>query len=82
MSSSEDEVNKIQIEIDEICITMIALQQPAAVDLRFITSAMKINSDLERMGDQAINIIEHSIDDPRPSCRRRFSPWFHGCRKR
>jgi phosphate transport system protein len=58
----EAEVNRIQIEIDDICITLIALQQPTAIDLRFITSAMKINSDLERMGDQAINIIDHSID--------------------
>jgi phosphate transport system protein len=60
--SNEDAVNKTQIEIDEICIALIALQQPAAADLRFITAAMKINSDLERMGDQAVNIIQHSID--------------------
>jgi phosphate transport system protein len=57
----EDEVNRIQIEIDDRCLTLIALQQPAAIDLRFITSAMKINSDLERMGDQAINIAESSM---------------------
>ena len=63
VQSNEDEVNKTQIEIDEICIALIALQQPAAADLRFITSAMKINSDLERMGDQAINIIQHSIEN-------------------
>ncbi|RPJ09074.1 MAG: phosphate signaling complex protein PhoU [Spirochaetaceae bacterium] len=56
----EDEVNRNQVEIDDHCITMIALRQPAAVDLRFITSAMKINSDLERMGDQAVNIAEHN----------------------
>jgi phosphate transport system protein len=58
VNKHEDEVNKIQIEIDDRCLTLIALQQPAAADLRFITSAMKINSDLERMGDQAINITE------------------------
>lgn len=58
----EQEVNGIQIEIDDLCITLLALQQPAAADLRFITSAMKINSDLERMGDQAVNITDHSID--------------------
>lgn len=57
----EEEVNKIQIDIDDMCITLIALQQPEAIDLRFITSAMKINSDLERMGDQAVNIIDHSL---------------------
>ncbi|MFH1824023.1 MAG: phosphate signaling complex protein PhoU [Candidatus Firestonebacteria bacterium] len=58
----EDEVNKIQIEIDDKCLKLIALQQPTAIDLRFITSAMKINSDLERMGDQAINIAQASIN--------------------
>lgn len=54
----EEEVNRKQIEIDEMCLKLLALQQPIAADLRFITSAMKINSDLERMGDQAINIAE------------------------
>ncbi|MCX5777831.1 MAG: phosphate signaling complex protein PhoU [Elusimicrobia bacterium] len=58
----EDEVNKIQIEIDEKCLQLIALHQPTAVDLRFITSAIKINSDLERMGDQAINMAETGLD--------------------
>jgi phosphate transport system protein len=53
----EDEVNIIQIEIDEWCIKMLALHQPAAKDLRFLASAMKINSELERMADQAMNII-------------------------
>ncbi len=57
----EAEVNKCQIEIDDHCITMIALHQPAAADLRFITAAMKINSDLERMGDQAVNIAGHNV---------------------
>jgi phosphate transport system protein len=58
--AQEEEVNRIQIEIDDRCLTLIALQQPAAIDLRFITSAMKINADLERMADQAINIVESS----------------------
>ncbi len=53
----EDEVNRLQMEIDDRCIKLIALNQPAGSDLRFITSAMKINSELERMGDQAVNII-------------------------
>lgn len=59
---NEDEVNKMQIEIDDRCLKLLALQQPAAADLRFITSAMKINSDLERMGDQAINIAQTGQD--------------------
>jgi phosphate transport system protein len=54
----ENEVNKLQIEIDERAIRMLALHQPTASDLRFLAAAMKINSDLERIADQAINISE------------------------
>src|SRR5207237_9670025 len=54
----EKDVNQLQIEVDDRCIKMIALHQPAAGDLRFITAAMKINSDLERIADQAVNISE------------------------
>jgi phosphate transport system protein len=56
----EKEVNKLHIEIDEMCLRIIALRQPIAIDLRFIMAAVKINSDLERIGDQAINIAENS----------------------
>jgi phosphate transport system protein len=54
----EEEVNKIHIEIDDTCLKLIALYQPTANDLRFITSIMKINSELERIGDHAINIAQ------------------------
>jgi len=47
--------------IDEMCLKLLALRQPMAVDLRFITAAMKIITDLERMGDQAVNIAERAI---------------------
>src|SRR5205814_7644813 len=63
----EDDVNKLQIEIDDRCIKMIALHQPAASDLRFLTAAMKINSDLERIADQAVNIsqtTEYLLQEP------------------
>jgi phosphate transport system protein len=56
--NKEEEVNFLQIEIDDRTIKMVALHQPAAVDLRFLVSVIKINSELERMGDQAINICE------------------------
>jgi phosphate transport system protein len=56
----ESRVNQLHIEIDEACIELIALRQPAAVDLRFIAAAMKINTDMERIGDQAINIVERA----------------------
>jgi phosphate transport system protein len=58
--SMETQVNLLHIEIDEMCIELIALRQPAAVDLRFIAAAMKINTDMERIGDQAINIVERA----------------------
>jgi len=57
----EEHINKAEIMIDEMCLRLLALRQPVAVDLRFITSAMKIVTDLERMGDQAVNIAERAI---------------------
>jgi phosphate transport system protein len=54
----EAEINSLQIEIDERALRLLALQQPMAVDLRMITAAMKINGDLERIGDQAVNIAQ------------------------
>jgi phosphate transport system protein len=58
---SEDRINTMEIAIDEMCLRLLALRQPLAIDLRFITSAMKIITDLERMGDQAVNIAERAI---------------------
>jgi phosphate transport system protein len=57
----EDRINKLEITIDDMCLKLLALRQPMAVDLRFITSAMKIVTDLERMGDQAVNIAERAV---------------------
>ncbi len=54
-------VNRLQIEIDDRCLKMLALQQPIATDLRLITSAMKMGADLERIGDQAVNIAETAL---------------------
>ena len=56
IARNDGEVNALQIEIDDRCLKLLALQQPMASDLRLITSAMKINADLERIGDQAVNI--------------------------
>jgi phosphate transport system protein len=58
---SDQDVNTLQIEIDDRCLKLLALQQPIATDLRLITAAMKINADLERIGDQAVNIAENVI---------------------
>jgi phosphate transport system protein len=51
-------INQLHIEIDNRCFTLLALHQPMAVDLRAIVSAVKINTDLERVGDLAVNIAE------------------------
>jgi len=60
VNQGEKKVNYLQIEIDELCLKLLALKQPMATDLRFITSAMKINSELERIGDLAVNIIQRA----------------------
>ncbi len=51
-------INQLHIEIDSRCFTLLALHQPMAVDLRAIVAAVKINTDLERVGDLAVNIAE------------------------
>ena len=56
----EQELNRLQIEIDEQALMMLATQQPVAQDLRFLVAAMKINSDLERIGDLAMNITQNA----------------------
>jgi phosphate transport system protein len=56
--ATDKEINDLQIDVDNRCLRLLATQTPLAVDLRLITSAMKINADLERVGDQAVNIAE------------------------
>lgn len=53
-------VDAAEVELEEECLKLLALYQPVAEDLRFITAVMKINNDLERMGDEAVNIAEHA----------------------
>ena len=58
----DTQVNRIEVEIDEECIRLIALRQPVGVDLRFITTAMKLVTDLERIGDLAVDICERAME--------------------
>lgn len=58
----DHQINALEVEIDEECIRLIALRQPKAGDLRFITTTMKIITDLERMGDLAEDICERAIE--------------------
>jgi len=58
----ESLINAAEREIDELAFDLLAMQQPMAVDLRFILAVTKINSDLERVGDQSVNIAERVMD--------------------
>lgn len=60
--SKDNLINGVDVDINENCIRLTALRQPMAKDLRFITTAMKISTDLERMGDLAVNIAERAIE--------------------
>ncbi len=59
---ADHEVNRLEVEIDEDCIRLLALRYPEAGDLRFVTTAMKIVTDLERMGDLAVDISERALE--------------------
>jgi len=58
---SEARINQMEIEIDDFAVRLLARHQPMAKDLRFLTAAIKINNDLERMGDLAVNIVERAL---------------------
>jgi len=62
VKTKDREINRMEVEIDGICRRILALRQPAASDLRFITTALKIVVDLERMGDLAVNVAERALD--------------------
>jgi phosphate transport system protein len=57
----DEEIDKLDTELEERCIRNLALRQPTAIDLRFITTAIKITGHLERIGDMAVNIAEKAI---------------------
>ncbi len=66
---NDDRINSLEVEIDNAIVDLLALQQPVAVDLRMILAAQKINNDLERIGDHAVNIAQSAI----PLARRKPS---------
>ena len=59
--NGEETINLLDVEIDRLSLRLMALRQPMAVDLRFITSAMRIASELERIGDQSVNIAQRAL---------------------
>ena len=54
------EIDRMEVDVEEECLKILALHQPVAIDLRFIITALKLNNDLERIGDLAVNIAERS----------------------
>jgi len=58
--NSDIEIDQMEVKVEENCLKILALHQPVAIDLRFIITALKINNDLERIGDLAVNIAERS----------------------
>jgi phosphate transport system protein len=59
---ADHSVNRMDVEIDDLCIRLLALHQPAARDLRLITTGLKITTDLERIGDMAVNFCERALE--------------------
>ena len=59
--AEDEQINQMELLIDDWCLKLLALHQPMAADLRFITSAMRINTELERIGDLSVNIAERVI---------------------
>jgi len=59
---NESAINRAEREVDELAVDLLAMQQPMAVDLRFILAVIKINADLERVGDQAVNIAQRVMN--------------------
>ncbi|MBI4516596.1 MAG: phosphate signaling complex protein PhoU [Deltaproteobacteria bacterium] len=60
--AADHSVNRLDVEIDELCLRLLALHQPAARDLRLITTGLKITTDLERIGDMAVNLCERALE--------------------
>jgi phosphate transport system protein len=58
----DDQVDGLELEIDDLCLGILALEQPVASDLRFITTAMKIVADIERIGDNGVNIARRALE--------------------
>ena len=75
-------IDALELEVDDLCLKCLALNQPVAKDLRFITSAMKMSTALERIGDLAGNIAKRvllNLDGPLPDLDLGLQPSWHLC---
>jgi phosphate transport system protein len=69
---ADREIDQAEVDVEEECLKVLALHQPVAIDLRFIVAVLKINGDLERIGDEAVNIAGRALRIsacPLPECR-------------
>jgi phosphate transport system protein len=71
--ASDEEIDRMEMMVEEQAVQLLALQQPVAVDLRFLVAALKINNDLERIGDHAVNIAEGA---QRLASQKPFKPFI------
>ena len=62
MIAADRKINQLEIDIDELCMQVLARRQPVASDLRFLTTALKLVTDLERIGDLGVNICERVLE--------------------
>ncbi len=74
--SNDNQIDLMEIDVEEECLKILALYQPVAVDLRFIVSVLKLNSDLERIGDLAVKIAERTVFLANIDDEHRLSPDF------
>ena len=60
VAEGDDEIDEMEVEVEEDCLKILALYQPVAIDLRFVVAVLKMNNDLERMADTAVNIARRA----------------------
>lgn len=77
VSSTDDEIDRYEVEVEEECLKILALYQPVAIDLRFVIAVIKINNDLERIGDLAVNIAQRALTILQHEARV-VAPWDLG----
>ena len=74
---SDHEINEMEMEVEEDCLKVLALHQPVAIDLRFLIAIIKINNDLERIGDQMVNVAQRVVTlskHPSPEFNFEYTP--------